>query len=153
MKRSDSPTWGYFQEEFDPQVMFAATSLRKARVVLRDVMAPESRSQYRVVRWIAEAVAVGRYPGVIVFCREPGLWCCVANKIAGVRAVPAVTVAQTRKALDGLGANWIAVESPGRTYYEIRQILRVCALRPATMPPPEVSHAIRDLEGKNRARR
>lgn len=147
------PGWGYFQEEFDAVVAYAVASLGKAGVDLNDVMIPDLPCEYQTVRRLADEIKAGRFAGVVVFCREPGLWCCVANKVAGVRAAPANTVAQVRRALDGLAANWIAVEMPGRTYYEVRQILRTCAVRIPAPVPPDLNRVIRDLEGNRRARR
>ena len=50
----------------------------------------------------------------------PGLVCCVANKVPGVRAAAVATVAQAARATLTLGANLLAVEMPGRTFFEIR---------------------------------
>ena len=64
-------------------------------------------------------------PGGVVFCHDPGLVCCVANKVPGLRAAAVTTVAQAARATLTLGANLLAVEMPGRTYFEMRQILRL----------------------------
>ena len=58
-----------------------------------------------------------------MFCADPGLVCCVANKVNGVRAAAVLTVFQAARATLTLGANLLAVEMPGRTIFEVRQIM------------------------------
>ena len=74
-----------------------------------------------------------------------GLVCCVANKVPGLRAAAVTTVAQAARATHSLGANLLAVEMPGRTYFEVRQILRaVCG---AGACPDTVAGTLRELDG------
>src|ERR1700738_913358 len=78
-------------------------------------------------RWaaaIAAYVAKGESKGVLVFCVDAGLICCVANKVPGVRAVTVASAAQARRATASLGANVVAIETSGRTFHEVRQILQ-----------------------------
>ena len=42
--------------------------------------------------------------GGVVFCDDPGLVCCVANKVAGLRAVAVSNVAADRRVQSNLGA-------------------------------------------------
>jgi len=73
--------------------------------------------------------------GVIALTTDPGLVCCVANKTASVRAVAISTLAQAHRALLSLQPNFVALEMPGRTYFEIRQVLRLFAqTQPETAP-------------------
>src|SRR5439155_4762739 len=80
----------------------------------------------REVTWegpceLAERVARRDCCGAVAFCEDPSLVCCVANKVSGLRAAPVVNVAQVARAR---WANLLAVEMPGRTFFEVRQILR-----------------------------
>ena len=72
--------------------------------------------------------------------------CCVANKVPGLRAAAVTTVGQAARATRTLGANLLAVEMPGRTYFEVRQILRaVCANAAAC--PGGVAETLTELDG------
>jgi hypothetical protein len=85
---------------------------------------------------LARCVAAGECCGGVVFCADPGLVACVANKLAGVRAAAVSTVAHAARAALALGANVLAVEMPGRTFFEVRQVLRLaCACGNPTCPP------------------
>ena len=88
----------------------------------------------------------GECCGGVIFCGDPGLICCVANKTVGVRATAATTVSQAARATLTLGANLIAVEMPGRTFFEIRQILRTLCLT-ATACPADVACTLQELDG------
>ena len=85
---------------------------------------PCGRAACRWAQAVAECVARGECCGGVVFCDDPGLVCCVANKVPGLRAVAVATVGQAARATLTLGANLLAVEMPGRTFFEMRQILR-----------------------------
>jgi ribose 5-phosphate isomerase RpiB len=83
----------------------------------------------------------------VVFCDDAGLLCCVANKVAGLRAALANTVAQAAQATLTLGANLLAVEMPGRTFFEVRQILRTCCSAAAPACPAGVACTLQELDG------
>ena len=84
--------------------------------------------------------------GGVIFCGDPGLVCCVANKLAGLRAVPVATVAQAARATLTLGANLLVVEMPGRTFFEVRQVLRTLC-EAAGGCPDGVACTLRELDG------
>ena len=137
--------WGVAQERSHPLVESAVRSLEREGVALRPLAACEGES----CRWaqaLGACVRGGECSGGVVFCGDPGLVCCVANKTAGVRAVAVTTVGQAARAALTLGANLVAVEMPGRTFFEVRQILRtLCA---AVVPcPPGVACALQELDG------
>jgi hypothetical protein len=71
----------------------------------------------------------------------------VANKVAGLRAVTAVTVGQAARATRTLGANLIAVEMPGRTFFEVRQILRTLCTSALPACPDGVACTLQELDG------
>ncbi len=56
-----------------------------------------------------------------------------------------LTPAQAARARTTLGANLFAVEMPGRTYFELRQILRVVAAPVAC--PAELATTLQELDG------
>jgi hypothetical protein len=120
------------------------------RAVTRDGCGPEALpacdgEPCAWVRRVAECLRQGRCRAAVLFCTEPGLACCLANKVPGVRAVAVGTVAQAVRALARLGANLLVVEAAGRTYFECRQILRLC--RAGAACPPEVAGILRELDG------
>jgi hypothetical protein len=137
--------WGVAQERPHPFVESAVRSLEREGVALRPLAVCEGES----CRWaqaLGACVRAGECRGGVVFCGDPGLVCCVANKTAGVRAVAVTTVGQAARAALTLGANLVAVEMPGRTFFEVRQILRtLCAA--AAPCPPGVAGALQELDG------
>lgn len=96
---------------------------------------------------LAQSLRRGECCGVVVFCQDPGLVCCVANKVAGVRAVPVVSVAQAARSTLSLAANLLAVEMPGRTFFEVRQILRTVYRAGRGDCPQEVATILQELDG------
>src|SRR5262249_4742967 len=119
------PPWGYAQDRPHPMVATAVQSLQREGVAWKEFAPADCGPDCLWARSLAECVARGECRGGVVFCQDPGLVCCVANKVAGLRAAPVTTVAQAGRAVLTLGPNLVAVEMPGRTYFEIRQILRV----------------------------
>jgi hypothetical protein len=137
--------WG-LAVEGEPSAMLRAA----LRGLLRDGDAPEplpacDGGPCGWARQVAECLRNGRCRAAVVFCSDPALACCVANKVPGVRAAAVATVRQARRALRDLGANLLAAEMDGRTYYECRELLRLVAGGAAC--PPEVACALRELDG------
>jgi hypothetical protein len=142
-----SSRWGYAQEREHPLVQSAVQAIRREDLVLEEMKGNGGGSPGQWARDLALCVARGECRGGALFCQDPGLICCVANKVAGVRAVPVDTVGQAARAGLTLGANLLAVEMPGRTFFEIRQILRIlCASTPAVCPPG-VACTLTELDG------
>ena len=71
----------------------------------------------------------------------------VPYSLKALRAVGVATVAQAAQALLTLGPNLVAVEMPGRTFFEIRQILRSVCLAGAAACPDGVACTLRELDG------
>ena len=97
-------------------------------------------------RQVAECVRRGTCKAALVFCDDPGLTCCVANKVAGVRAVAVWTVEQARLAVARLGANLLAVECHGRTYFECRELMRLCEGCVNAVCPDGVACVLEELD-------
>jgi hypothetical protein len=130
-----------------PLATAAAAAVARAGVAVLPLHDGETPFDLAALAALAEWVGGGAGPAV-VFCADPGLVCCVANKSAGVRAVAVTTVAQAARATLTVGANLLAVEMPGRTYWECRQVLEALA-RPAGVPA-RLGRLLRELEHADR---
>jgi hypothetical protein len=132
-------TWGVAQDRQYPAVKAALQSMP-----LRELAATCIGPECDWARTLAECVARGDCCGGVVFCQDVSLICCVANKLPGLRAAAVITVVQAARAALTLGVNLLAVEMPGRTFFEVRQILRnLC--RPAC--PDGVACTLGGLDG------
>jgi hypothetical protein len=140
-------TWGYAQERPLPLVNSAVQSLEREGLSLRPLPAELSAEPCRWAKAVAECISRGECRGGVLFCADPGLVCCVANKVAGLRAVGVTTVLQAARATLALGANLIAIEVPGRTFFEVRQILRTLCQAGEPACPPGVSGTLTELDG------
>jgi ribose 5-phosphate isomerase RpiB len=80
-------------------------------------------------RALAEAIIATRRPGAILFCSDAATACCIANKIAGIRAGAVANNTQVSRVQKTLGANLFAIEIPGPTFFELRQMLRTIVAR------------------------
>ena len=108
-------SWGCAQERCYVVVQSALQALQREEILLHSLPVIEGDQLARWARTIGDCVARGDCCGGVVFCQDPGLVCCVANKVPGLRAVAVTTVAQAARASLSLGANLLAVEMPGRT--------------------------------------
>jgi hypothetical protein len=136
---------GFAQDRPNPLVNAAVQSLEREGVVLKSMPHCEA-SISSWARMLAEEIARGDTHAIVVFCTDPGLGCCVANKIAGVRAVSVLTVIQAARALTSMAANLLAVEMPGRTLFEVRQIMLNLS-RTAAACPEDVAETLQELDG------
>lgn len=138
--------WGYAEEQPGPLVRSAVQALAREGVELRELPGAGEDLTCRWAKAVAECVARGECAGGVLFCADAGLACCVANKVPGLRAVAVTTVGQAARASLALAANLVVVEMPGRTFFEVRQILRaVCAAPPAGCPEG-LACTLRELE-------
>src|SRR5207244_4866701 len=120
--------WGATADRAHPVVQSAVQAMERAGFAMKELPSPGKEPACRWARAIAECVARAECRGGVFFCQDPGLVCCVANKVRGLRAVPVVTVLQAARATLTLGANLVAVEVPGRTFVAAREILRTLCL-------------------------
>jgi hypothetical protein len=149
---ADSPpvpgkAWAVAQDRPYRQVASAVQGLRRDGLAVKDLPACPDGVSCSWSRALAECVGRGECAGGVVFCPDPGLVCCVANKVAGLRAVAVVTVGQVAQALLTLAPNLVAVEMPGRTFFEIRQILRTVCVPGVATCPEGVACTLRELDG------
>lgn len=137
-------SWGFAQERPNAMVHSAVENVRREGIALWELKAASQDTPCRWAQAVSECVAKGECRGGVVFCQDPGLVCCVANKLSGLRAVSVTNIAQAARATLSLGANLLAVEMPGRTYFEVRQVLRLlCA---GSTCPDSVACTLRELE-------
>ena len=135
--------WAYVQDKPDPIVAAALAALEREGLPLT-ALAPAGDTPAAWFRSMAGWV--NQNAGCVAFWTDAALLCCLANKIAGLRAAPVATALQAGRALAVLGANFVAVEMPGRTFFEVRQILRTAA---GALPscPPQTAKLLLELEG------
>jgi ribose 5-phosphate isomerase RpiB len=136
--------WGYAQEQPQPLVATALQALAREGLHVRSLQ-PEGAEPCAWARAVADCVAGGSCHGGVVFCADAGLTCCVANKVKGLRAAVVTNAGQATRALRTMGANLLVVEMPGRSFFEIRQIVR-CVVKPAACPPC-VACVLQELDG------
>ncbi len=97
------------------------------------------------IRRVAECLQSGRCRTALLFCRDAYLACCVANKVPGVRAAAVWTVEQAARALEQLGANLLLVDMADRTYFECKEMMRLCC--DGAICPPKVAAILQELDG------
>jgi hypothetical protein len=127
-------------------VQSAVQSIQRDGLILKELPAGGEQT-CRWAREVAVYIAAGECHGVVLFCEDPGLVCCVANKVSGLRSVAVITVAQAARATMTLGANLVAVEMPGRTFFEVRQILRTVCVVGTPVCPPGAACSLQELDG------
>ncbi|MFO0925638.1 MAG: RpiB/LacA/LacB family sugar-phosphate isomerase [Gemmataceae bacterium] len=144
--KTDGPAWGFGQDRPHGMVRSAVQALARDGLHLRELSLVGDGLPCRWARAVAECLARGECAGGVLFCDDPGLVACVANKVAGLRAVSVTTVAQATRATLNLAANLLVVEMPGRTFFEIRQILRTLCGNVLTCPDG-VACTLKELDG------
>lgn len=146
MTNNGRHVWGYGEDRAYPMVRAAVTGLARERLTLRELSCPPGDLPCHWAKAVAECLATGECHGGVLFCADPGLVACVANKVPGLRAVPVTTVGQAARATLTLAANLLVVEMPGRTYFEVRQILRTLTGNGSACPDG-VAGTLRGLDG------
>jgi ribose 5-phosphate isomerase RpiB len=148
--------WGYWMERPDSVASNVIQVLKRDGVDLQEIthqwtsttQTTEEREALAcgLARQAAEVVAGGECRGGIVFCLDPGLTCCIANKVKGIRAAAIGSVRQVQRAAEGLGANLLALELGKSTFFEMRQMVRSLCNAPMVCHG-SVARTLRELEG------
>jgi ribose 5-phosphate isomerase RpiB len=144
--------WGYILERPFPLAGSVMQSLKRDGMNLHELSIPrQSEAECETLagalaRHAAQVVSRGDSLGAIVFCLDPLLICCVANKVKGIRASALASPAQANRAVSGLGVNFLALEIGKQTFFELRQILRSVCGSPATCSGA-VAGILKELEG------
>jgi hypothetical protein len=99
------------------------------------------------VREVAQCLQTGQCRTAVLFCQDAQIACCVANKVAGVRAAAVWTVTQAHRAVEQLGANLLVVEMAGRTFFEFKEMLRLCHNGTGPACPARVACVLQELDG------
>jgi hypothetical protein len=141
------PLYLFAEERPYPLVRAALAVLARDGLRLRELPSAGNGLPCRWARAIAECVASGECRGGVIFCDDPGLVCCVANKLPGLRAVAAATIHQAARATLTLGVNLLAVEMPGRTYFEMRQMIRLLCRPESPTCPDGPASTLMELDG------
>jgi ribose 5-phosphate isomerase RpiB len=125
-KETEAGTWYCAAESSFPVVSHVLDSLRREGICFGPWPERGEETTPQWARWLADDIAKSG-TGAVVFCKESALVCCVANRLPAIRAAAVVNVGQTRQLLKTLAANLLAVEMPGRTFFEIKQMLALVA--------------------------
>lgn len=115
----ESNRWFYAQEKHDTMISSVLQALSREGIVLSPL---ETMPGPWVVRF-AELI-LANHAGGVAMVREPGLICCIANKVAGIRAASVHDVPQVASVKKSMGANLFAMDGAGKTFFEVRQMLR-----------------------------
>ncbi|MBX9677224.1 MAG: RpiB/LacA/LacB family sugar-phosphate isomerase [Gemmataceae bacterium] len=135
-------TWGWADEASSGIVAAAVQALIREGVhltALSKITDPIAWS-----RETANAIEAERIAGAVAFCGDPELVVCVANKMSGIRAAAVTGVRQATRVRQKLGANLLAVEMPGRTVFEVRQILKQAV---GGQCPEPLARVLQELDG------
>jgi hypothetical protein len=139
--------WAYAQERHYPVVIGVMQSLKREGV---DIEAAQVSTEAAVCHWareLAESVGRGSWAGVLAFCEDAGLVCCVANKVRGIRATASGAPRNCLSNTHSLGANFIGIEVAGRTFFELKQTVRLACRMEQPKCLGEVARVIGELEG------
>ena len=147
MKGNGQAPWGLALERPAPPLLQAALqSVRRSAPEPTGLPACTGESCHWV-RAVADCLARGDCKGAVLFCDDPGTAACIANKVKGVRAVAVSSVPQAKRALNAVGANLLVVELSGRTFYEFKELLRLCCAGDKKACPPGVACVLEELDG------
>lgn len=129
--RMEEGSWGLAQDRRHALVEAAVAALAREGKKGRLLEVSGILGGVALGRAVGEKVAQGMVKSAVLFCQEPEAAACAANKLPGLRAAAVCGVPQAKRAQATLGANFLAVEMPGRTYFEIRAVLDLAALTPS----------------------
>ncbi len=141
------PVWGYAIEGKPSTMLQVALRSLDRNGSTPPPLADSAAGSCVWARDVAECLRSGRCQAAILFCENAALACCIANKVSGVRAAAVTTIRQACRALTQLGANLLVVEMADRTYYEFKELLRMCQDGGAAACPPEVACVLKELDG------
>jgi len=112
-------SWLYVRETTDTTIDVAVAALARDGVKLT----PFDIERTPWIARFAETI-VEKECGGVALVSVPELVVCIGNKIAGIRAATVNNVLQVSRAQETLGANLFAIDGSGKTFFELRQMLR-----------------------------
>jgi hypothetical protein len=129
--------WAVLSDRSYAFVRAAVATLVREGLAIREENADDMSPKY-----IARSVTTES----VIFTPDTALVVCAANKVPGVRAVSVSSVGQMARALQTVAPNVVAVEMPGRTFFEIRQVIRLCVQGGHRDCPTELADVLKSLE-------
>lgn len=114
---------GYGSDGLYPQLATVVLALSREGFTLKALQTPKDIESILLGKTAGEMVASGVMKSAVLFCREPEAAACAANKLVGIRAAAVNNMMQAKRVIQAMGANLMVVEMPGRTYFEIRQVI------------------------------
>lgn len=139
--------WGVAQDRPYPVVASVINGLARDGIPVKELKTAPAENASGWARELGACIVRGECLGGVCFCEDPGLVCCVANKVAGIRAVAVASAAHATRASRTLGVNLAAVEMSGRTFFEIRQILKTLCSSSSHVCPDGVACTLQELDG------
>lgn len=144
-KSPGSSALGIAQQDSAGVVNAALASLDREGIVLTPWQ-PKGASLPAWAWSLGLLVKQGQPPRGVALVQDAALVCCVAGKVTGVRAAAVASVPQASRALTTMSANLLAVETPGRTLFELKQILRAAATTRAEVSE-DLNQVLKELDG------
>lgn len=134
--------WGIALERPHEGVATALKALAKEGLSL---IALESASADKLawVKSLAKRIAEGKPPGALLVSEHAALAACIANKTRGVRAAVVSQPSEVRLLKATLGPNLFTIAAAGRTFFELRQIVKLATASPPVSPLGEIDDAHR----------
>jgi hypothetical protein len=130
--------WIYAEEKPEAMVASVIAALEREAIKLPVVSGSVGK--------LAETILRGAHAGGILFAADAALACCISNKIAGIRATAVVNVLQVSRAKKTLGANLFAIDVPGPTFFELKQVLKAI-MADGGGCPIETARILQELDG------
>ena len=90
---------------------------------------------HEAARQAASALCRGEAAGVVVFAEHADVVACLANRNPAVRAASVATAQHTTGVRQHLGANLLAINPVGRSFFELRTMLNAFTAAGAPQPP------------------
>ncbi len=138
-KRMSQTVWGIAEETPSPLVAAAVKALMHEGRTLAAIVG-------RGIRTIATNVSKGDPLGAVIVSDQPGLAVCIANKIPGVRAASISHATEVGLLIKTLGPNLFALTTTGRTFFELRQLLKAATASPPACPET-LAKTLQELDG------
>ncbi|MFQ3650075.1 MAG: hypothetical protein SNJ75_07055 [Gemmataceae bacterium] len=143
IEETSSARWSVWYDRAYPFLPAVAQTLLREGFAIR--FHQVHGSPFEWTREIAQSVSLNHLSGGVVFTCVPHVVSCIANKIAGIRAAMVSSIFQLNSATLELQPNFIVVEMPGRTFFEMKQFVR-SFLIPTPSLSPELAHLFQELE-------
>jgi hypothetical protein len=146
--KTTSNGWGLAVESNDVRALSVIRACGGEGRNLTLFEGPEKKTRSQWYGSLAEKVSSASIRGLLVFCSDAAVCVCVAAKAPGVRPAMAVSAARAARVLITLGCNFMAIETTGRTFFELRQIVQTICDSGKPEAPPEVAAVLKELDGR-----